>query len=413
MATQFPETICMPLLDPIEVEINQSIDRLISILNQRRIHLLTTLRNRREEIRANQLAPKQIDQQLLEARTLLEGQITHNLLQSMQDKMFAEMEAKRAEIHAKVSPPQELRFMCDTHDLEECIACLGEITQHEIQIPNYSAFQQPVVVVGKRGSGPGELDWPRGVSIDTESGHIYVADMDNSRIQIFSQEGEHLNQFGCQHLFKPSGILINQDNIYVTDTGHHAIFQFKLSCLTMIKQVGSKGSGGEEFDSPRQLAISPNQHLYVPDDHNHRLQIMTTNLEFNGSLQHQTMSRPFDVKFTNNEMFVLSAVDNPCIHVFTLSGEKTRSLITRGENGMQIKMACFFCLDGHNNLLISDLWTDNIKVYSPEGDLLHTIGQQGHQAGMFDYPKGIALHKNSKLISLSDNANFALQIFSD
>ena len=140
----------------------------------------------------------------------------------------------------------------------------------------------------------------------------------------------------------------------------------------MVKKVGKIGSGREEFRYPRQLAISPNQHLYVADSHNNRLQIMTTDLEFTNSLQHQTMSYPVDVKFSNDEMLVLSATDSPCIHLFTLSGEKTRSIVTRG-NGMQVNNPLFFCLDGHNNILISDYSSQNIEVFSQAGDLLHTI----------------------------------------
>ena len=71
----------------------------------------------------------------------------------------------------------------------------------------------------------------------------------------------------------------------------------------------------------------------------------------------------------------------------------------------------FFCLDGQNNIVISDCSAHNIKVFSPAGDLLHTIGQEGDEAGMFIYPKGIAIN-NNKLICLSENPNFGLQIFS-
>ena len=176
----------------------------------------------------------------------------------------------------------------------------------------------------------------------------------------------------------------------------------------MTKRVGKKGSGKESFNSPRQIAVSPEQHIYVADFFNNRLQILTTNLVFRGSLQHQSMTCPVDVKFSNKEMFVLSIVNNPCIHVFTLSGEKSRSLITIGE-GMQITRAWFFCLDGRNNNIISDNCTHNIKVFSPEGNLLHTIGQKGLEAGMFIIPNGTTIH-DTKLIRAS--GNFSLQIFS-
>ncbi|KAI6647873.1 NHL repeat containing protein [Oopsacas minuta] len=307
MATQFPEPIAVTIVDPLEQEINQSIDRLIFLLNQRRIHLLTTLRNKRQETRGNQVACQQMKQQLEESRALVEGRMTHNQLHSMSDRLVAEMQTKLAELHLNTPPPHVLRFLCDTQELERSINRLGEISQQEIHpipripvIPNYAKFQHPIVAVGKRGSAPGEVKWPRGVAIEPESGHIYVADMDNSRIQIFSQSGDHINQFGDQHLKLPWGILIHEENIYVTDTGHHAILLYKLQDLNMIKRVGKIGSGSKEFNHPRQPAISPITHLYIPDCNNNRLQILTTNLAFKGTLQHQTMTAPIDVKFTNN-----------------------------------------------------------------------------------------------------------------
>ena len=153
----------------------------------------------------------------------------------------------------------------------------------------------------------------------------------------------------------------------------------------MVKRAGKEGSGNEDFDSPSQLDISPNEHLYVADEVNNKLQILTTNLEFQESLPHPSMFQPVDVKFTSNEIFVLSSEDNPCIHIFTLSGDKSRSLITCG-NGMQVDHALFFCLDGNDNIVISDIQAKCIKIFSPEGDLLHTIGKKGDRAGMFTLP---------------------------
>ena len=168
----------------------------------------------------------------------------------------------------------------------------------------------------------------------------------------------------------------------------------------MIKKVGKIGSGREEFRYPTQLAISPNQRLYVTDTYNDRLQILTTKLEFTDSLQHQTMHYPIDVKFSNDEIFVLSKTDWSCIHVFTLSGEMTRSIVTRG-SGMQVKGARFFCLDGHNNILISDHWNHTFRVFSPAGDLLHTIREREHVPEVFSYPLCIRLLNNKRLITLN------------
>ena len=415
MATRYSTPTHARFVDPIAIEINRSIDKLIISLQQRRVHLLTVLKEKRQEFENNKLARQKTDEQLNNSRNLLECEMTHNLLRSTQERMVVVMQSKMAQLHAKIPPPQELRFVCDTRDLEEHISCLGDIGQYEVPpkktSPNYAAFRQPTVVVGKEGLAPGELKRPRGVSTELETGHIYVADMGNSRIQIFSEMGEYLNHFGGKNLINPYGILINRENIYVTDTVQHAIFQFKLQDLTLVKRAGKEGSGDNEFFSPQQLAISPNEQIYVADCFNHRIQILTTNLAFQSTLQDSTMTAPTDIKFTNSEIFVLSCRDNTCIHIFTLAGEKSRSIITNGM-GMQVTRAYFFCLDGDNNIIISDHSDHKIKVFSGEGNLVHSIGKRGNKTGMFDRPIGIQMLTSTKLICMSHNENFGLQIFS-
>ena len=455
MATQSPEPIPVPLVDPVATAINQLIDRLILSLEQRRVYLLTQLKGTREEMGANQEARQQMEQELIETRSFLKCQIKHDMLHSMQMRIVGDLEAKLAELKSnEQQPPQEVKFLCDTQGLEEHIARLGEIVRPDIPpipskivkppippnqvnrpiapkavnrpiapkavnrpiapdpgIPKYAAFLQPIVVVGGGGSAPGRFFNPHGVSIDKELGHIYVVDMDNNLIQIFSKSGGYLNHFGDEHFMCIWGILVYRNSIYVTDMGRHAISLFKLSDLSLMKRKGKKGSGNRQFSEPCQLSMSPNQLLYVADRLNNRVQILSADLKFQDSLIHPTMNQPVDVKFSNHIIFVLSLVDNPCIHVFSLEGNKTRSLVTRGGIGMQVKEAYFFCLDEQNNIVISDYNVHNIKVFSPAGDLLHAIGREGNETGMFYQPKGIAVNSN-KLVCVSSNKKYGLQIFS-
>ena len=116
------------------------------------------------------------------------------------------------------------------------------------------------------------------------------------------------------------------------------------------------------------------------------------------------MTTPVNVKFTNDEMFVLSFNNNPCIHVFTLSGEKSRSLVTRGY-GRQVKGGYFFCLDGHSIIVVSEELAERIKVFSPEGNFLHMKGQH------ICTPYGIGILKSKKIICLSSCNNAGVQIF--
>ena len=267
-------------------------------------------------------------------------------------------------------------------------------------VPDYAKFRQPIIAGGEEGSGAIN---PRGVSIEATTEYIHIADMSNSRIQIFSQTGDLIQHFGSAHLYKPWGILVSQDNIFITDIGNQAIFLFRIPDLIMIKRVGSKGAGNEEFNRPEQLDISPNQQIYVADHYNNRLQILTTDLKFKDTLKHRTMTNPSDVKFSNNEIFVLSYADNPCIHVFTLSGEKSRSILDSG-----IEQAWFFCMDNDNNIVISDYFGCSIKVFSSRGHLLYSIGERRKTRAV---PFGVTIH-NRRVIFACSNINYCLQIFS-
>ena len=79
---------------------------------------------------------------------------------------------------------------------------------------------------------------------------------------------------------------------------------------------------------------------------------------------------------------------------------------------MQVRGAYFFLLDKRNNIVISDYSAHAIKVFSEKGSFLHTIGEHGFEAGMFDSPYGIAINNNNKLVCVSNNNNYGLQIFS-
>ena len=91
---------------------------------------------------------------------------------------------------------------------------------------------------------------------------------------------------------------------------------------------------------------------------------MTHKLEYKQIIKHASMTVPYDVKLLDNKVFVLSYRDNPCLHMFSQSGEKLRSFITRGKQGNeQVKLGYYFCFDKQQNILISDL-SDNSLKYS-------------------------------------------------
>lgn len=73
---------------------------------------------------------------------------------------------------------------------------------------------------GIPGSDDGELDEPHGLAMDSQ-GRLFVADRGNSRLQIFSQDGEHLDTW--YHFGRPSGLFIDKNDIlYSADSESNA-----------------------------------------------------------------------------------------------------------------------------------------------------------------------------------------------
>jgi DNA-binding beta-propeller fold protein YncE len=69
---------------------------------------------------------------------------------------------------------------------------------------------------GTKGTGPGQLDTPHALAMDSR-GRLFVADRGNNRIQIFDQEGKLLDQWS--QFSRPSGVYIDKnDVIYVADS---------------------------------------------------------------------------------------------------------------------------------------------------------------------------------------------------
>ena len=411
MAVRFPEPIHP--VDPVELEIHQLFDHLIVCLNQRRVALLTTYRDTRAQIDARPIARARKEEELIGLKTETEARLQMNELRELQERLLIEIEQKLAEVRVP-QPETRAVFRGNCGHLEQVIAGVGEVVEEEVPVvPRYEEMR-PIVAVGKEGKAPGELHDPYGVAIDENTNLIYVTEgLGSCRVSIFSETGEFINTFTHQDMRQPWGIAIHRDNLYMTDTGVHAVFQFKIEVdMRLVAKLGSEGSGMGQFDSPRGLTVSTNGDVFVADFDNNRIQILDDSLHFQREITHQTMEYPLDVKLTPDEVYVLCAV-SPCILVFSHAGEKLRQLITLGTGvGMQIRLAYFFCLDRKQNLLISDWSNHKVRIVSKEGTRLHTIGGPGHGVGMLARPQGILLTKNLKLIIVSRNSSYSLQIFS-
>lgn len=73
---------------------------------------------------------------------------------------------------------------------------------------------------GEPGTGPGQFDLPHGITLGAD-GTVYVADRTNQRIQLFSPEGDFVEEWTNDAWARPWGLdFANTGELFVIDGGH-------------------------------------------------------------------------------------------------------------------------------------------------------------------------------------------------
>lgn len=124
---------------------------------------------------------------------------------------------------------------------------------------------------GKRGTGPGEFNLPRDVTIGKD-GLLYVVDGGNFRVQVFRPDGTYVDTFGGigrqgGQFSRPKEVATDPDgNVYIVDTafGNFQIFTPKGKLLL---SVGSRSEigGMAKYMLPSGIAIDGDGRVYMVD----------------------------------------------------------------------------------------------------------------------------------------------------
>ncbi|WP_146151718.1 hypothetical protein [Ahniella affigens] len=136
--------------------------------------------------------------------------------------------------------------------------------------------------IGAPGSGAGQFNGPEQVAI--VGNDLFVADFSNSRIQRFNKTtGAYISQFGSfgtglGQLSSPSGLVYNPRNgrLYVGEVGNDRIQMFSTSGSSL-GAFGTPGSGNGQLNNPYVLAVDSQGNIYAADSTNNRVAKFTSN----------------------------------------------------------------------------------------------------------------------------------------
>ena len=349
-------------------------------------------------------------------------QARESLLLSLLDNIETEYRLKDAQLTNSLSSQELGKFIEFRIDplFEASIADLGAIkfvdnvlkppSHSKPVVPDYKAKQVPTAhsCGNSPSTGAGQFNSPRSLSVHRKTGHVYVVDRDNNRVQVFTRSLLFLLMFS-DGMNMPRGICIGRDSVFVSQYDGHCFNAYNLEGK-LLGSVGVKGSGEGQFNSPLGLdTCSTTNYIYVCDRYNNRVQIFSNDLKFHSVLGKDIFKSPRDVKVKRNKVFVLDCSD-PCMFVFNSEHKLTNRLVSRGE-GKQTESSYYFDVDRAYNIVLSDYQGHCVYVFNQKGEQLHRIGKEGQGVGEFYYPFGIALDSTGGIIVVCEKENNCLQIF--
>jgi sugar lactone lactonase YvrE len=219
---------------------------------------------------------------------------------------------------------------------------------------------------GSQGSADGQFDFPLRIAVDG-GGDIFVAELDNQRIQKFDNTGTFLAKSRSGQLNRPEGVAVDgRGYVYVTDGTIVRKFDWTWTLLT---QWGSQGDGDGEFGLARGIAVGPNGNVYVADEGNARIQ-----------------------KFDNWGTFLAKWG-------------------SRGSGDAQFQTPTDVAVDGSGNVYVVDRTHDRVQKFSSTGTFLAKWGSSGSGEGQFNFPIGISVD-GANAVYVADQGNHRIQKFS-
>lgn len=131
----------------------------------------------------------------------------------------------------------------DSHDR----VIVADSGNHCVKLFDPANGGRPIARYCQRGSGEGELDWPKGVAVDPASDEIVVVDTNNRRVSVLAPDGRFI-----EHLMtetpRPYGLTIDVDGRMIGVT-HFALNGFsQVDIYSLSKREGSAPSDAGAVD---------------------------------------------------------------------------------------------------------------------------------------------------------------------
>ncbi|XP_035658590.1 tripartite motif-containing protein 2-like [Branchiostoma floridae] len=244
---------------------------------------------------------------------------------------------------------------------------------------------------GGEGSGRGEFRYPMGVAVSQDN-KVYIADLGNSRIQVFTMDGVYIREFTTtlpgetRKKSNPHDVAVDRnDNLWVVGDDHTGIVQYSRegTCLTKMDVPNVKKIDGITVDMATQQVI------VTEYDGKNGLRVFNedgSDVGIYGSGHRSPKPwRPAHVTVDGEGNILVTDYNNHCVHVLDREGNFKFKFGSEGSDESQLNDPKGICVDGMGNTIVADFGNSCVKLFDSEGRSLRNIG-----SGM-KRPSGVAV----------------------
>ena len=336
-------------------------------------------------------------------KELTERELAMNKLKELQQKNLQNIEDQ---IREELSKPLNVTWVemeWKREQLEQSIVEVSKVVKMQkrpFRTEDYSLKLRPVWYHEGTGSRFIEELWQ--LAIDNISGNIFVADCNANKIQVFDKSGHYLYHIPTPP--QPVGLCLSDEFMFVT-TFEQQLVKIQISKRKTIKSVVT-----EKWVCGMDIS----NNIYGCEYRNKSVSVFDKNLNF---LKHIPLKSPHitsdthtsSIKLYENNMYVMFALSDYCLQVFSQDGQLIRSVIQCSDIERSVY---YFSLDQIGSIIVSDYKRHQIKIFSNSGRLIHTISNDClTEDQKLCCPTGISVDRQNNIVVAHKNKKCNLIAF--
>ena len=247
----------------------------------------------------------------------------------------------------------------------------------------------PIRTWGGHGTDNTHLTRPYGIAVDA-TGHVYVADSDNERIQEFSGTGAYLATYGGNA--KTGGTFAQLRRVALNPTSGDVcgadLWDFHIDCfssptLSPAQVYGNVGPAPGFFNEPSGITFDTGGNLYVADSVNQRMQVFSpgangSSWSFTGTFGARGWGNgdlsgfnwPRDISFApgSGTLWAADTKNNRLLQFTTAGSSAGNSVIIGGA------LTWPYAVDASTNkLIVADTFANKVESRNPDGSTNWTV----------------------------------------